>query len=93
MQNAIYSIQVSRDSFKRQLNKTTAYCEELVTEQEKLLAERDELLLLLREREKESEDIQYLGNNIAHRMGNLKSQLKVRRYNFRERKLSFDCLV
>ena len=76
-QQNICSIQVSRDSFKRQLNKTTTYCEELVAQQEKLLLERDKLLALLKEREKENEDIQYIGNNIVHRMGNLKSQLQV----------------
>lgn len=71
------SIQVSRDSFKRQLSKITSYCEELVTTQEKLQAEKDELLTLLCTKEKESENIQYLGNNITHRMGVLKDQLKV----------------
>ena len=64
---------------KRLLNKTTVYCKELEEEQEKLVAEKNKLLALLKEREKESEDIQYLGNNIAHRMGNLRNQLKVRK--------------
>ncbi|CAG5108781.1 Similar to CEP89: Centrosomal protein of 89 kDa (Homo sapiens) [Cotesia congregata] len=77
LQNALCSIQVSRDSFKRQLSKTTAYCEELVTAQEKLQAEKDELLALLCTKEKESENIQYLGNNITQRMGALKDQLKI----------------
>ncbi|XP_074102809.1 centrosomal protein of 89 kDa isoform X1 [Cotesia typhae] len=77
LQNALCSIQVSRDSFKRQLSKTTAYCEELVTAQEKLQAEKDELLSLLCTKEKESENIQYLGNNITQRMGALKDQLKI----------------
>ncbi|XP_057325319.1 protein Cep89 homolog isoform X1 [Microplitis mediator] len=76
LQNALCSIQVSRDSFKRQLSKITSYCEELVTAQEKLQAEKDELLTLLCTKEKESENIQYLGNNITQRMGLLKDQLK-----------------
>ncbi|XP_012271142.1 centrosomal protein of 89 kDa isoform X2 [Orussus abietinus] len=77
VQNSVYSIQVSRDSVKRQLTKTTAYCQELVIEQKKLLEERDKLIVLLREKEKENENIQYLGSNIAHRMDNLKSQLRI----------------
>lgn len=76
-QQSSYSIQVSRDSFKRQVQKMTTYCEGLVAEQERLLGERERLLALLKERELENENIQYLGNNIAHRMGNLKSQLQV----------------
>ncbi|XP_043267193.1 centrosomal protein of 89 kDa isoform X2 [Venturia canescens] len=76
LQRNICSIQISRDSFKRQLHKTTAYCEQLVDEHEKLVSERERLISLLNEREKENENIQYLGNNIAHRMGNLKSQLQ-----------------
>lgn len=70
-------MQVSRDSFKRQLTKTTAYCDELVKEQEALLSERQELLFLLEEREKENKNIQIMGDNIAQRMNTLKSQLKV----------------
>lgn len=77
VQAALCSIQVSKDSFKRQLAKVTAYCEELVTEQEKLLREKEELSHCLRKREKENESIQYLGDNITQRMGTLKSQLKV----------------
>lgn len=74
----MYSVQISRDSFKRQLNKTTAYCEKLVSEYERVISEKDKLTNLLREREKENADIQYIGDSIAHRVGNLKSQLNVR---------------
>ncbi|XP_012253670.2 centrosomal protein of 89 kDa isoform X1 [Athalia rosae] len=76
LQNSIFSIQVSRDSLKRQLNKMTGYCEELVNEQERLAKENHELLILLKEREKENENYQYLGDNIVHRMGSLKNQIK-----------------
>lgn len=76
-QSTIHSIQVSRDSFKRQLSKTTTYCKELVKKQENLIVEKNKLLHLLKEREKENQSIQYLGNNITHRMETLKSQLKV----------------
>ncbi|XP_063976052.1 protein Cep89 homolog isoform X2 [Diachasmimorpha longicaudata] len=76
MQGSVCSLQVSRDSFKRQLAKTTAYCDELVKEQEKLLSERTELLYLLEEREKENKNIQMMGDTIAQRMSTLKSQLK-----------------
>ncbi|KAL2749492.1 centrosomal protein of 89 kDa [Vespula maculifrons] len=75
VQNIVYSIQISRDSFKRQLNKTTAYCEKLVSEYEKVISEKEKLTNLLHEREKENADIQYIGDSIAHRVGNLKSQL------------------
>lgn len=74
------SLQVSRDSFKRQLNKTMSYCEELVSEYEKVLSEKNKLSTLLKDREKENANIHYLGDNISQRMGHLKSQLKV--YNF-----------
>lgn len=77
LQKSVCSIQISRESLKRQLSKTTAFCKELVAEQEKLLIEKEKLVVLLKEREKENENIQHLGNNIAHRMGNLRSQLKV----------------
>ncbi|XP_015596053.1 centrosomal protein of 89 kDa isoform X2 [Cephus cinctus] len=76
-QNAIYSVHVSRDSLKRQLNTTTTYCRELEKEQEKLLAERQQLVALLEERERENEEIQHLGDNITQRMGNLKTELKI----------------
>ncbi|XP_047367861.1 protein Cep89 homolog [Vespa velutina] len=75
VQNVVYSVQISRDSFKRQLNKTTAYCERLVSEYEKVMSEKEKLMNLLHEREKENADIQYIGDSIAHRVGNLKSQL------------------
>ncbi|XP_011305103.1 centrosomal protein of 89 kDa [Fopius arisanus] len=77
IQSSVCSIQVSRDSFKRQLAKTTAYCDELVGEQERLVSERNELLYLLQEREKENKNIQIMGDNIAQRMNTLKSQLKI----------------
>lgn len=73
----MYSIQVSRDSLKRQLNKITGYCEELVAEQEKLVKENKELSIVLKEREKENENYQFLGDNIVHKIGNLKHQIKV----------------
>ncbi|XP_046739133.1 centrosomal protein of 89 kDa [Diprion similis] len=76
LQNSMYSIQVSRDSLKRQLNKTAGYCEELAAEQERLIKENRELSIVLQEREKENENYQYLGDNIVHRMGNLKNQIK-----------------
>ncbi|XP_015117144.1 protein Cep89 homolog isoform X2 [Diachasma alloeum] len=76
IQGSICSMQVARDSFKRQLAKTTDYCDELVKEQERLLSERNELLYLLEEREKENKNIQMIGDNIAQRMSTLKSQLK-----------------
>ncbi|KAK2586039.1 hypothetical protein KPH14_012041 [Odynerus spinipes] len=75
VQNIVYSVQISRDSFKRQLNKTTAYCEKLVSEYEKVITEKEKLVALLHEREKENADIHYLGDSIAHRVGNLKNQL------------------
>ncbi|XP_046415937.1 centrosomal protein of 89 kDa isoform X1 [Neodiprion fabricii] len=76
LQNSIYSIQVSRDSLKRQLNKTAGYCEELAAEQERLVKENRELSVVLQEREKENENYQYLGDSIVNRMGNLKNQIK-----------------
>lgn len=77
LQKSVCSIQISRESMKRQLNKTTEFCKELVAEQEKILIEKDKLVASLKEREKENENIQYLRNNITHRMGTLRSQLKV----------------
>ena len=77
IQNTVHSIQISRESFKRQLNKTTSYCDYLVKEQEKLISEKNKLAHRLQEKEKENENIQYLGSNIAQRMGTLKNQLKV----------------
>lgn len=77
LQKSVCSIQISRESMKRQLNKTTEFCKELVAEQEKILIEKDKLVASLKEREKENENIQYLRNNITHRMGTLRSQLKI----------------
>lgn len=77
LQSAVHSMQVSRDSFKRQLSKTTLYCEKLVQGQETLLTEKKKLTQLLEEKEKENESIQYLKNNRAHRMGAIKNQMKV----------------
>lgn len=77
LKNNLYSLQIARDSFKRQLNKTTSFCKELVAEQERLLEENNKLQNLLMAREKETKDIQCIGENIAQRMETLKSQLKV----------------
>ncbi|XP_066583818.1 centrosomal protein of 89 kDa-like [Prorops nasuta] len=76
LQNIVYSLQTSKDSFKRQLSKTTAYCEQLLMEYEEALAEKNKLSALLKTKEKESADIHYLGDSITHRMNSLKSQLK-----------------
>ncbi|KAI4482382.1 hypothetical protein M0804_008933 [Polistes exclamans] len=75
VQNIVYSVQISRDSYKKQLNKTTVYCEKLVTEYEKVTSEKEKLKTLLHEREKENANIQYIGDSIAHRVGNLKNQV------------------
>ncbi|XP_034950632.1 protein Cep89 homolog isoform X2 [Chelonus insularis] len=75
-QNALLSVKSFRDSFKRQLAETKAYCQELVAHQEKLEAEKQELLALFHKKSKENENIQYLGDNIVQRMGALKDQLK-----------------
>jgi len=70
-------MQISRDSFKKQLRKTTLYCEELFSEYEGIVAERDKLVALLHETENENASIHFLGDTITQRVGHLKDQLKV----------------
>jgi len=70
-------MQISRDSFKKQLKKTTLYCEELFSEYEGIVAERDKLVALLHETENENASIHFLGDTITQRVGHLKDQLKV----------------
>lgn len=76
-QKIAHSIQISRDSFKKQLRKTTLYCEELFSEYERIAAERDKLVTLLHETENENASIHFLGDTITQRVGHLKDQLKV----------------
>jgi len=76
-QKIAHSMQVSRDSFKKQLRKTTAYCEELFSEYERIVAERDKLIKLLHETENENASIHFLGDTITQRVSHLKEQLKV----------------
>ncbi|XP_014475526.1 PREDICTED: centrosomal protein of 89 kDa [Dinoponera quadriceps] len=76
-QKIAHSVQVSRDSFKKQLKKTTMYCEELFSEYERTVAERDKLVSLLHETENENASIHFLGDTITQRMDHLKKQLKV----------------
>ncbi|XP_066600599.1 centrosomal protein of 89 kDa-like isoform X2 [Prorops nasuta] len=76
LQNIVSSLQISKDSYKKQLRKTTTYCEELIKEYEEALSEKDKLSALIKTREKESADIHYLGDSITHRINNLRSQLK-----------------
>lgn len=76
-QKLAHSMRVSRDSFKKQLRKTTMYCEELFSEYETAIAERDKLVALLHETENENASIHFLGDTITQRVGHLKEQLKV----------------
>ncbi|EZA53053.1 hypothetical protein X777_07231 [Ooceraea biroi] len=76
-QKIAHSMQVSRDSFKKQLRKTTAYCEELFSEYERVVAERDKLITLLHETENEKASIHFLGDTITQRVSHLKEQLKI----------------
>jgi len=76
-QKFAHSMQISRDSFKKQLRKTTLYCEELFSEYEGIVAERDKLVALLHETENENASIHFLGDTITQRVGHLKDQLKV----------------
>lgn len=69
LQSTVCSIQVSRDSFKRQVTR-------LVIEQENLLTERKELMIILHGHQKDNENIQNIGDDIVQRMGSLKNQLK-----------------
>ncbi|CAK9820976.1 Protein Cep89 homolog [Anthophora plagiata] len=77
MQTLVYSTRVSRNSLKEQLGKATTYCEELFSEYERIVAEREKLLALLRETEKENANMDRLGKNITHRMEGLKNQLEI----------------
>ncbi|XP_011865300.1 PREDICTED: protein Cep89 homolog [Vollenhovia emeryi] len=76
-QKVAHTVQISRDSFKKQLRKTTLYCEELFGEYERMAAERDKLVALLHETENENASIHLLGDTITQRVGHLKEQLKV----------------
>ncbi|KAG5308495.1 CEP89 protein, partial [Acromyrmex insinuator] len=76
-QKIAHSMQISRDSFKKQLRKTTLYCEELFSEYERIAAERDKLVKLLHETENENASIHLLGDTITQRVGHLKDQLKI----------------
>jgi len=77
LQKFAHSMQVSRESFKKQLRKTTVYCEELFNEYERVVTERDKLVKLLHETENENASIHFLGDTITQRVGHLKEQLKV----------------
>lgn len=78
MQTIVYSTRVSRNSLKEKLSKVTAYCEELFSEYERIVTEREKLLAFLRETEKENADMDRLGKSINSRVEGLKSQLEVR---------------
>lgn len=78
MQTIVYSTRVSRNSLKEKLTKVTAYCEELFSEYERIVTEREKLLAFLRETEKENADMDRLGKSINSRVEGLKSQLEVR---------------
>lgn len=77
LQKIAHSANISRDSFKKQLKKTTAYCEELFSEYERIVAERDKLIKLLHESQNENASIHFLGDTITQRVDHLKKQLKV----------------
>ncbi|KAK1131807.1 hypothetical protein K0M31_015964 [Melipona bicolor] len=55
----------------------TVYCEELFSEYERIVAEREKLLAFLCETEKENANMDRLGKNINNRMEGLKSQLEI----------------
>lgn len=78
MQTLVYSTRVSRNSLKEKLSKVTVYCEELFSEYERIVAEREKLLTFLRETEKENANMDRLGRSITSRVEGLKSQLEVR---------------
>lgn len=81
---AAHLMQVSRESFKKQLRKTTTYCEQLFNEYERIMSERDKLIKLLRETENENANIHFLSDTITQRVGHLKEQLTVyNTYKFR----------
>lgn len=75
MQSVVYSTRISRNSLKEQLSKVTAYCEELFSEYERIAGEREKLLTLLRETEKENANMDRMGKNITSRVEALKNQL------------------
>lgn len=77
LRNVAHSTRVSRDSVREQLSKATAYCGELFTEYERIVSEREKLLALLRETEKENASIDRLGKSITSRVVGLKDQLEV----------------
>ncbi|XP_076765751.1 uncharacterized protein LOC143432754 [Xylocopa sonorina] len=77
MQTVVYSTRVSRNSLKEQLSKVTAYCEELFSEYERIVAEREKLLGLLRETEKKNANMDRLGKSITSRVEGLKNQLEI----------------
>ncbi|XP_031845095.1 centrosomal protein of 89 kDa [Nomia melanderi] len=76
LRSVSYSTRVSRDSVREQLSKATAYCGELFTEYERIVSEREKLLALLRETEKENASIDRLGKSISSRVAGLKDQLE-----------------
>lgn len=77
MHTIVYSTRVSRNSLKEKLSKVTAYCEELFSEYERIVIEREKLLAFLRETEKENADMDRLGKSINSRVEGLKSQLEI----------------
>ncbi|CAD1476421.1 unnamed protein product, partial [Heterotrigona itama] len=77
MQTLIYSTRVSRNSLKEKLSKMTDHCEELFSEYERIVAEREKLLVFLCETEKENANVDRLGKSINNRMEGLKSQLEI----------------
>ncbi|XP_076302685.1 uncharacterized protein LOC143221029 [Lasioglossum baleicum] len=77
MQTLVYSTRVSRNSLKEKLSKVTVYCEELFSEYERIVAEREKLLTFLRETEKENANMDRLGRSITSRVEGLKSQLEI----------------
>ncbi|KAG6798833.1 centrosomal protein of 89 kDa [Apis mellifera caucasica] len=77
MQSLVYSTRVSRNSLKEKLSKVTAYCEELFSEYERIVSEREKLLSFLRETEKENANMDRLGKSITSRVEGLKNQLEI----------------
>lgn len=65
----LVSAHVSRDSAKRQLQRSLTMVKELVTEQERLVR-------ALQERQEESHSVARLGNTLVTRVGSLKAQLE-----------------
>ncbi|XP_026668274.1 centrosomal protein of 89 kDa-like isoform X3 [Ceratina calcarata] len=75
MQSMVYSTRISRNSLKEQLSRVTAYCEELFSEYERIVGERENLLTVLRETEKENASMDRMGKSITSRVEALKNQL------------------